>query len=83
MEIKVVGPGCKSCKSLLNLTKAAVRELVPDTEVVYVTDMSEIMATGIMRMPGLVINGKIKVTGRVPSLSEIIKMIKDEMNPAR
>jgi small redox-active disulfide protein 2 len=79
MEIKVVGPGCKSCKELLAVTKAAVKELSLDTEVIDVTEMSEIMATGIMRVPGLIVNGKIKVMGRVPSLREIIKMLRDEM----
>ncbi len=79
MEIKVVGPGCKNCKNLLNATKDAVRELGADAQIIYVTEMTDIIATGIMRTPGLVINGKIKVMGRVPSIKEIKQMITDEM----
>jgi small redox-active disulfide protein 2 len=78
MEIKVVGPGCKNCKNLLAATQDAVKELGSDAQIVYVTEMVEIVATGIMRTPGLLINGKIKVMGRVPSIKEIKQLITDE-----
>ncbi len=79
MEIKVVGPGCKSCKNLLQVTEEAVKELGSDAQIIYVTEMADIIATGIMRTPGLLINGKIKVMGRVPAVKEIKQMINDEM----
>lgn len=78
MEIKVVGPGCKNCKNLLKATEDAVKELGSDAQIIYVTEMADIVATGIMRTPGLLINGKIKVMGRVPSTKEIKQMIEDE-----
>ncbi|MCK9251919.1 MAG: thioredoxin family protein [Clostridiales bacterium] len=78
MEIKVVGPGCKNCKNLLHATEEAVKELGVDAQIIYVTEMADIMATGIMRTPGLLINGKVKVTGRVPSVKEIRQMIEEE-----
>jgi small redox-active disulfide protein 2 len=78
MEIKVVGPGCKNCKNLLAATQDAVKELGSDAQIVYVTEMVDIVATGIMRTPGLLINGKIKVMGRVPSIKEIKQLITDE-----
>lgn len=78
MEIKVVGPGCKNCKNLLAATQEAVRESGKEAEVIYVTEMADIIATGIMRTPGLLINGKIRVMGRVPSTKEIRQMIEDE-----
>ncbi len=79
MEIKVVGPGCRNCKNLLNATQEAVKELKSDAQIIYVTEMANIVATGIMRTPGLLINGKIKVMGRVPAVKEIKQMIVDEM----
>ena len=79
MEIKVVGSGCKSCKKLLSVTEDAVKELGSDATITYVTEMEEIIATGIMRTPGLIIDDKIKVMGRVPSVKEIKQMINDEM----
>lgn len=78
MEIKVLGPGCKNCKNLLNATQEAVKELGSDAHIIYVTEMSDIVATGIMRTPGLIINGKIKSMGRVPAVKEIKQMILDE-----
>lgn len=79
MEIKVVGSGCKSCKKLLKATEDAVKELGSDAVITYVTEMEEIIATGIMRTPGLIIDDKIKVMGRVPAVKEIMQMINDEM----
>jgi small redox-active disulfide protein 2 len=79
MEIKVLGSGCKNCKNLLHNTEEAVKELGIETQVIYVTEIAEIMATGIMRMPGLMIDGKIKVMGRVPLVKEIRQIIADEM----
>lgn len=78
MEIKVVGSGCANCKKLLALTQEAVKELSAQADVIYVTDLQDIMKTGIMRTPGLIINGKVKVMGRVPSSKEIKQLIQDE-----
>lgn len=78
MEIKVVGPGCKNCKNLLKATQEAVNELSSDAQIMYITELAEISATGIMRTPGLLINGKIKAMGRVPGVQEIKQMIDDE-----
>jgi small redox-active disulfide protein 2 len=79
MEIKVVGPGCANCKKLLGLVQDAVKELDTRADVVYVTDMAEIMQTGIMRTPGLIVNGKVKLMGRVPSAKEVKQIISDEI----
>lgn len=78
MEIKVLGGGCANCKKLLALTQDAVRELDVDADVLYITDMEEIMKAGIMRTPALVVNGSIKVTGRVPGPKEVKQIIQDE-----
>lgn len=78
MEIKVVGPGCKNCKNLLHATEVAVKELGLDAQIIYVTEMADIAATGVMRTPGLLIDGKIKVMGRVPAVSEIKQIIASE-----
>ncbi len=78
MEIKVLGSGCASCKKLLGFTQEALRELAIPAEVVHVTDMTEIAASGLMRTPGLIIDGKVKSMGRVPPIKEIKKMIEDE-----
>jgi small redox-active disulfide protein 2 len=79
MEIKVLGSGCSTCHKLHESVKQAAAELGSDAQVLYITDMAEIMKTGIMHMPGLIINGKVKAMGRVPSVKELKAMISDEM----
>lgn len=78
MEIKVLGSGCANCKKLFENAKQAAAESGTGIDVIYVTDIQEIMKTGIMRTPGLMINGKIKSMGRVPGAKEIKQMIEDE-----
>lgn len=75
MVIKVVGSGCSNCKKLLELTKEAVKDLHVQADVIYVTDLIEIAKTGLLRTPGLIIDGKIVSYGRVPQLDEIKTMI--------
>ena len=79
MEIKVLGTGCATCQKLYKLVDTAVAELGADASVAHVTDMADIVAAGIMQTPGLVINGKVKSTGRLPKPKEIKKMIEEEM----
>ncbi len=79
MEIKVIGSGCASCKKLLATTEKAVKELKIEANVIYVTDMEDIIATGIMSTPGLMINGIVKSTGRVPNQKEVMQMISDSL----
>jgi small redox-active disulfide protein 2 len=71
MEIKVLGPGCKNCTNLEANTKKALEELNIEATVEKVTDMKEIMGYGVMRTPALVVDGKLKMMGRVPKPSEI------------
>lgn len=75
MEIKVVGPGCKNCKNLLATVEQAVKDTNLSADVIYVTEMADIVATGIMRTPGLIVDGQIKIMGRVPSLKEVTKIL--------
>ncbi|PKM68919.1 MAG: redox-active disulfide protein 2 [Firmicutes bacterium HGW-Firmicutes-2] len=71
MEIKVLGPGCKNCTNLEANTKKALEELNMEATVLKVTDMKEIMGYGVMSTPALVVDGKLKMMGRVPKPSEI------------
>lgn len=71
MVIKVLGPGCANCQKLEVLARKAADELGIDAEVVKVSDFAEIMAYGIMSTPGLVVDEKVKIAGRVPSLDEV------------
>jgi small redox-active disulfide protein 2 len=76
MIIQVVGSGCSNCKKLLELTQEAVKVLNVKADVVYVTDLVDIAKTGLLRTPGLIINGRIVSYGRVPQLDEIKSWIR-------
>lgn len=71
MEIKVLGTGCPKCKSLEKLTYEAVSELGIDASIVKEEDIMKIMEYGIMQTPGLVVDGKVVLSGRLPSSSEL------------
>ena len=71
LNIKVLGPGCENCKKLAYLTERAVNALGVDVKLEEVTDYAEIMKYPILSTPGLVINEKLVVSGRVPGEAEI------------
>jgi len=71
LAIKVLGPGCENCKKLAYLTERAVTNLSIEAKIEKVTDYAEIMKYPILSTPGLVIDEKLVVSGRIPSESEI------------
>ncbi len=71
MEIKVLGTGCAKCKQLEKTVRAAVDELGLDATVEKVTELTDIMEYGLMSTPGLVVNGEVRLAGRVPKLAEV------------
>ncbi len=75
IAIKVLGTGCPKCKTLEKSTRDAVSELGLQAEIIKEDDISKIMQYGIMRTPGLVVNEKLVLAGRVPSISEIKNLI--------
>lgn len=75
MEIKILGTGCAKCKTLEKITREAVNEMGVAADVIKEEDIMKIMSYGIMNTPGLVINGKVVASGRVPSSLEIKELI--------
>ncbi len=79
MKIKVLGPGCANCHKLEETANAAVKALGLAAEVVKITDIGEIARHGILSTPGLIVNGKVKHTGKpLPSLEKVKDLIKGE-----
>ncbi len=76
-EIKILGTGCAKCVKLADYAKEAVVELGLQASLEKVTDPEEIMAYGVMQTPGLVINGMVKVSGRVPKVEEIKEFLQN------
>lgn len=78
MEIRILGPGCPRCDEVKKRTINALAELDIAADVQKITDIKEIMKYNIITTPGLVINDKLKSSGRIPSKSEIKKWINQE-----
>ena len=78
MEIKVLGPGCPNCSMMEELAKKAVKELGINATVEKITDIREIMKY-TMATPALVINGKLKHSGKpLPNLEKVKEFIRQE-----
>jgi small redox-active disulfide protein 2 len=75
MNVKVLGTGCAKCKALEKVTLEAIAEMGVSAEVEKVEDIQKIIGYGVMRTPALVINEKVVLSGRLPSLSEIKEII--------
>jgi len=71
MDIKVLGPGCSNCHKLEALAHDAASELGIDAQFEKVTDMAAIAQYAILHTPGLVVNGKVVASGRIPTKTEI------------
>jgi small redox-active disulfide protein 2 len=79
MEIKVLGPGCTNCHKMEEMAKTAAHELGINADVVKITDIGQIVMYGILSTPGLIINGKIKHSGKpLPSLEKVKEIIQSE-----
>lgn len=72
----MLGPGCANCKRLEANVFEAVAQLNVDADIQKVEDIQEIMSYGILSTPGLVVDGELKISGRVPSVAEIINILK-------
>jgi small redox-active disulfide protein 2 len=78
VKIKVLGPGCASCHTMDQLARTAVAELGIEAEVEKVSDIREIMAY-TMSTPGLVVNGRLKHSGKpLPNLDRVKDMLREE-----
>ena len=75
MKIEILGTGCAKCHKLDELVRATVKESGVDAEVSKVEDIKKIMGYGVMTTPALVIDGKVKVAGKIPSVEEIKQFI--------
>ena len=75
MNIKILGPGCLKCKTLEKLTREVVEQNGIDATIIKVEDIMEIMKYGIMSTPALVVDEKVEIKGRVPSIDEIRKIL--------
>jgi len=75
VEIKILGSGCANCEKLEAATREAAANLGVEAQFEKVSDFAEIMAFGVMTTPALVVDGEVKVAGRVPAVADIEKFL--------
>jgi small redox-active disulfide protein 2 len=76
MKIEILGTGCSKCNKTKEIVEKAVKETDVDAEIIKVEDFDKILGYGVMVTPALVVDGDVKVAGKVPSVDEIKKWIK-------
>lgn len=74
--IKILGTGCAKCKALEQRVREYLKENAIEADVQKVEDIVDIMAYGIMRTPGLVVDEKVVLSGRLPSYDELKDLVK-------
>jgi small redox-active disulfide protein 2 len=74
-NIQVLGTGCPKCRKLTEAAEEAAKAAGIEYRLEKVTDMQKIIAFGVMATPALVVDGEVKVSGRVPSVDELKGML--------
>jgi small redox-active disulfide protein 2 len=75
MKIQILGTGCAKCIKLYEATEQAAQALGLQYELEKITDLKRIMSFGVMTTPALVVDGQVKVSGKVPSVKELKTML--------
>jgi small redox-active disulfide protein 2 len=76
VEIKVLGPGCAKCQQAENVVREAVAEAGVTADIEKVSDLMKIALYGVFGTPAVVIDGDVKVVGKVPTKEEVLSWIK-------
>jgi small redox-active disulfide protein 2 len=76
MKIEILGPGCPKCMSMEKNVEKAVAQLAVQVDVEKVTDIQQIIQKGVMSTPALVIDGKVVLQGKNPTVQQLVEIIK-------
>jgi len=74
-KIEILGTGCRKCETLATNAKSAADKLGIDYELVKVTNLAKMSSYGVMMTPALVIDGQVKVSGKIASEAEVTTML--------
>ncbi len=75
MKIEILGSGCAKCNKTKGIVEKAVSQSGVEAEVIKVEDFDKIIAYGVMITPAVVVDGEVKVAGKVPSVDDVVKWI--------
>jgi len=75
-RVEILGPGCQKCKFVEKRVREVIEELGTDAEVKAVTNIDKIIKQGVMATPAVVVDGRVKAEGKIPTRDEIAKWLK-------
>lgn len=75
IKIQVLGTGCPKCEKMAEMAESVAVEAGIEFELEKVTDLNQIMSFGVMMTPALVVNGVVKISGKVPSFDAMKEML--------
>jgi len=75
-KIQILGTGCAKCRKMAELADTAAKELGIDYELEKVTDITEIVSFGVMVTPAMVVDGDVKIAGKLPKYEELKNLIR-------
>jgi small redox-active disulfide protein 2 len=70
-DIKVLGPGCPNCEKMKAMVREIIEAKVIEAEITVIKEFKDIATYGVLTTPGLVIDGEVMVSGRVPTKQEL------------
>ena len=74
-KLQILGTGCAKCNALMAATEKAAQEAGVPYEIEKISDLNKIMSFGVMLTPALVVDGAVKVSGKVPAVEEIKRLL--------
>ena len=77
LHIKVLGPGCRNCVTLEARTREAIDSLGVAAELEKVTDYGDIANFGVVSTPALVVDDRVILSGRVPTVAALRQLLED------
>ena len=77
MKIEILGTGCAKCNKLEEMVKLAIQEMGIEAQIDHVRGIKEIMEYGVMATPALVLDGEVKISGKLPGFEEIKKQLQN------
>lgn len=77
MKIEVVGPGCARCIAVEKNLQEAVKQLGFQAEIIKITDVAVFAKKGVMFTPGVIVDGQVKFSGKIPSVAELKEILTD------
>ena len=76
MEIKICGPGCANCTKTETIVREAVADSGIHARIVKISDFAEMAKLGVLSTPAVLVNGRIKCVGKVPTKNEVSEWLK-------